>query len=344
MNPQSSEPILNYITQGSGPAVILIHGMMTSHHDWEALIPELVGRGFHILAVDLFGHGDSPKPDMHKLYNFKVVYGTLVEWIDSLDIQKPFFLVGHSMGGYLSLMYTLREPQNVRALSLLDPLYSLKQLPPFMTNTHRLSVIGAEMLKIAPQKMVEIALGWGPTIEYDFTPGIRERVVEDVMRASPYVLNIASTLPDLKNELGKIKTPVQVVWGDKDGLLNPNSFPTMVAAMPHAIGHVLSNRGHQPHLGNPDQVNQLVLEFLERNMLPHEKVAAPEIEEAIALTPAEMKSRLMAKAEALVDDLLRWGEKTEGPTADQVEERVLLARRLWGAEISSVLQDGINQE
>ncbi|MFC1878453.1 alpha/beta fold hydrolase [Chloroflexota bacterium] len=378
MQTQSNDPILNYTSQGQGPAVILIHGMITSHRDWAALIPELTANGFQALAVDMFGHGDSPKPNMPKLYNFKVVYGTLVEWIDSLDIERPFILVGHSMGGYMSLMYTLRRPEDVRALALLDPLYSLKQLPPFMINTHRLSSIGAGMLKVAPQRMVEMALGWGPTMEDDSTPQIRDRIADDVKRASPYVLNIASTLPNLTNELGKIEVPCQVLWGDEDGLLNPTSFPQMVSAMPYAIGHVLPGRGHQPHLGNPERVNRLVLEFLQINTAPPEEVMEPVVEQPEKTawgyqliekyktwfrqsyppegkeidkpeplpppeprSPAEKKAALMESAEALFDRLLEWHQDTQRPTLAQVEELVLEARRQLGIDMATVLLEDI---
>jgi pimeloyl-ACP methyl ester carboxylesterase len=374
MNAQSNDPILNYTSQGEGPAVILIHGLATSHLDWATLTPELTAKGFQVYAADMFGHGDSPKPNMPKLYNFKVVFGTLVEWIDSLDIERPFLLVGHSMGGYMSLMYALRRPEEVRALALLDPLFSLKQLPPFMINTHRLSSIGVEMLKIAPSKMVEMALGWGPTMEDDFTPDIRDRIVDDVKRASPYILNIASTLPDLKNELNNINIPCQVLWGDKDGLLNPASFPDMVSAMPYAIGHVLPGRGHQPHLGNPQRVNKLVLEFLRINTLPPEEIMEPGFEKRDKMTqrkllldmyrtwfqtsylPAdtgigeettlplperrskvEKKALLMESTEAMVDKLLDWQETIHQPTVEQVEEKVLDARHQMGNELATVL-------
>jgi len=56
--------------------------------------------------------------------------------------------------------------------------------------------------------------------------------------------------------------PTLVLWGDRDQTLAPNSFPSLVRALPNARGQVLSG-GHVPHQSNPDEYNRIVLGFLE---------------------------------------------------------------------------------
>ena len=53
----------NYVQQGSGSPVVLIHGVAASLHDWDDLTPDLAKNGYASYALDLLGHGDSPKPD-----------------------------------------------------------------------------------------------------------------------------------------------------------------------------------------------------------------------------------------------------------------------------------------
>lgn len=372
----ASGPILNNLIEGEGQPVVLIHGLATSLLDWDSMVPDLLEAGFQACRADMFGHGGSPSPGTPRLYNFKVVYGTLEEWIDSLDgSDQPLFLVGHSMGGYMSLMYALRHPERVRAMTLIDPLFSLKQLPPFMINTHRLSAIGAEMLRLAPSKLVDTALGRGPTLDVDFSPPMRRRIVADVKRASPYILNIPSTLPDLSDELHKVEVPCQVVWGDCDSLLDPESFPPMVADMPFAIGHQISGRGHQPHLEN-GRVNKLVIDFLKTSLTSREelleafgeegekltwqymlfeqyqqqawlqptfvsespkqaKVAPPE-----PLTLEEKKTLLMRRFETQLDGLLEWYRCNPGTTPEQFDQALSDLRKQLDAEITSVLIEG----
>jgi pimeloyl-ACP methyl ester carboxylesterase len=52
----------NYVQQGEGAPVIMIHGIAASLHDWDELVPELSQNGYACYAPDLLGHGDSPKP------------------------------------------------------------------------------------------------------------------------------------------------------------------------------------------------------------------------------------------------------------------------------------------
>ena len=90
----------------------------------------------------------------------------------------------------------------------------------------------------------------------------RQQVAIDIKRASPHILNLPRTVPDLTPELSRLQTPVQVIWGEKDLTLNPGSFPSLVSALPNSQGHPIPNCGHQPHLTQPEIVNQLVLSFL----------------------------------------------------------------------------------
>ncbi|MBI3737910.1 MAG: alpha/beta fold hydrolase, partial [Chloroflexi bacterium] len=53
----------NFISKGKGSPVILIHGLAASLHDWDFLLPELDKAGYAGYALDLLGHGESPKPD-----------------------------------------------------------------------------------------------------------------------------------------------------------------------------------------------------------------------------------------------------------------------------------------
>jgi len=86
--------LLNYIETGHGIPVILIHGMAASLYDWQTLTPALAQAGYRALAVDLLGHGASPKPNKPHLYSIRSVYAVLEDWMRSLDLETPLHLVG----------------------------------------------------------------------------------------------------------------------------------------------------------------------------------------------------------------------------------------------------------
>ena len=93
----------------------------------------------------------------------------------------------------------------------------------------------------------------------------RKQIAQDYKRASPEIVYIPGTIPDISNNLAHIQSPTLVIWGTKDTTLDPNSFPAIVASIPNGHGEAIKGAGHQPHLAQPEIFNRLVLEFLELN-------------------------------------------------------------------------------
>ena len=87
----------NYAQGGTGSPVILIHGIAASHHNWDDLMPLLAEQGFSSYALDLLGHGDSPKP-ASRAYQMDWLYEHFATWVRSLHLREPAILIGHSLG------------------------------------------------------------------------------------------------------------------------------------------------------------------------------------------------------------------------------------------------------
>src|SRR5271157_245859 len=114
---------VNFISQGKGAPVIMIHGLAASLHDWDFLFPDLIAGGYAGYTLDLLGHGDSAKPDS-RAYHIDWLLAHFIEWVDSLHLAEPAVLIGHSLGGYMALEYARRFPNRTRGLILVDPFYS----------------------------------------------------------------------------------------------------------------------------------------------------------------------------------------------------------------------------
>jgi pimeloyl-ACP methyl ester carboxylesterase len=261
---------VNFIEQGpaGGAPVILVHGLAASLHDWDFLLPELASAGYHGYAPDLLGHGESPKPDSRS-YKTKWVYKHLAQWIDSLELAQPLILIGHSLGGYLSLRYAIRNPERVRALVLTSPFYRLDQLPALLRRTYRRPTLNAIVVERTPEwifrwiiDLTNSALGRSGGSDLTLSDGIRLQTALDYKRTAPGAFNIPNTVRDLTLNLPRVTMPTLVLWGDRDQTLAPISFPSLVRTLPNARGQVLSG-GHVPHQSNPSEYNRLVLEFLE---------------------------------------------------------------------------------
>lgn len=250
-----------YTCQGKGQPIILIHGVAASRHDWTRLAPVLAKAGFQAYALDLPGHGDSEKPEEAAQYHVEVFHDRLQEWINSLHLLQPPILVGHSLGGYLSLVYAHRHPEGVAGMFLIDPLYTPEQLSPLLRVARRRPDLGARTMRAVPEWLINMLLGWDPSSAAEFSPEARRQIANDYKRASPHFVYITQDIPDLSPLLPQIEQPTQVIWGERDLTLKPESFPRLVRTLKHASGIPIHACGHQPHIGKPELVNNLILEF-----------------------------------------------------------------------------------
>lgn len=104
---------------GTGPVIILLHGLASSSANWDPLIPLLKER-YRCITIDLVGFGDSPKPDWYR-YTMEEHIRDINKTIKSVGVTKPFILVGHSLGSLLATRYARLNPKDVSRLVLLSP-------------------------------------------------------------------------------------------------------------------------------------------------------------------------------------------------------------------------------
>jgi pimeloyl-ACP methyl ester carboxylesterase len=108
---------LNTISSGSGSPIVFIHGLGMSASTWNACGAELADR-FHVVAIDLPGHGDSPCPDEPEAFTRDAALADIDAVLATLD--EPAILVGHSLGGYLALAHAATRPDTARGVIVLN--------------------------------------------------------------------------------------------------------------------------------------------------------------------------------------------------------------------------------
>ncbi len=257
----------NYIQQGKGTPVILIHGLAASLHDWDDLIPELAANGYACYALDLLGHGDSPKPE-ERIYQMEWMFEHFSNWVESLHLSEPAILIGHSLGGYMALEYALRLPAATRSLILVNPLYSYSQLPMLLRTVYRRANLSGLIAREVPEWLVRffvdmssVAMGHSVGGLHSLPEKARVQTVLDYKRTAPGVYHIPNNILDLTPHLQEIDVPALVVWGARDQTLAPASFARMVETLPRARGEILP-AGHVPHQSNTAAFNEIVMKFL----------------------------------------------------------------------------------
>ena len=100
---------------GTGPAVLFLHGFPELWYSWRHQIISLSALGYHCIAPDLRGYGDTDAPPSPASYTVHHVVGDLVGLLDHLGIDQAF-LVGHDWGAFIAWHFCLFRPDRVKAL------------------------------------------------------------------------------------------------------------------------------------------------------------------------------------------------------------------------------------
>ena len=255
----------NFVQQGKGTPVILIHGLAASLHDWNDLIPEIAANGYACYAPDLLGHGDSPKPHS-RTYQMDWILEHFFHWMNSLHLTEPAILIGHSLGGYIALEYARRVSAWTRGLILVNPFYSRSQLPVLIRRAY--GPTGELVFPRIPRRLFQFfvnvssfAMGHSVGALRSLPERIRTQTILDYKRTAHGVYYIPNGIADLTHDLPKVNTQTLVIWGARDQTLSPSSFSRLVSALPKARGEVIG-AGHIPHQSHTEIFNPRVMRFL----------------------------------------------------------------------------------
>lgn len=238
--------------------------MAASNQHWPSLLHDLAQAGFRGYAPDLPGHGASPKPGQPDHYSAQAVFAAFESWMETLSSPGPMHLVGHSLGGFMSLLYTHRHPQRVTSLVLIDPYISQNQLPLVLRLINRRPGVAARAYRKIPTQLMHLIFDLDLTITDHFPGPLRETIARDHQRASPNIIYLGASIWDLTPTLPEIQTPTLLIWGERDRTLKPASFHSMAQLLPRVEVLPIPNTGHQPQIGRADQINRRIIEFFQR--------------------------------------------------------------------------------
>jgi pimeloyl-ACP methyl ester carboxylesterase len=111
---------------GSGPLVLLCHGFPESWYSWRHQLPALATEGYHAVAPDMRGYGQTDRPEPLEAYDIFQLTGDLVGLVNALG-EAPAVIVGHQWGAWLAPYAALLRPDLFRAVALMSVPYALRR-------------------------------------------------------------------------------------------------------------------------------------------------------------------------------------------------------------------------
>lgn len=238
---------LRYYEGGKGKTVVLVHGSGSHAGDWHGIVQAL-GRRYHVLVPDLPGHGGSgPAEGALPVGDLAESLGALLE---ARSVDRPVTLVGNSLGGWVSLLYAWRHPERVeRVIGVSSSgIFATLQVP------------------LAPKDR-EQARRLVAAIRGPHLPMPSDEELDQVVRrvaAGPGSRLVAglNAADFLETKAAEIRVPVELVWGEEDGVLPLDYGRRLASLLPNARFHPLPRCGHMPQVHCPRMLERLLLELL----------------------------------------------------------------------------------
>ncbi|KQY58873.1 hypothetical protein ASD11_04380 [Aeromicrobium sp. Root495] len=263
-----------YRKAGSGPALLLLHGLACDSSTWDTVMAPLAEH-FTVIAPDLLGHGESDKPDAD--YSLGAYANGMRDLITILGIDKVT-VVGHSFGGGVAMQFAYQFPDRVERIVLVSTGGLGREVTPairMLTLPGAGTAISVATMRpwrgLVASTMRGLArTGWKTTRDLDEVADIYESFADPaarkaVQRLTSHVLNWRGqfvTMTD-RTYLASI-VPVMVVWGVDDRVI-PVAHAEIARRQAMSDVHVLADSGHFPHRDHPEVFVSLVSDFVADN-------------------------------------------------------------------------------
>ncbi len=259
-------PVMHF-DAGSGPAIVMVHGLGCNLTHFEHVAPPLVAAGFRVCGLDMPGFGFSGKP--RRRYSIRWLAGAVTSLMDHLGIASAT-LAGQSLGGLVVADAALHEPARVERLVLISSA-GLFQMPlPFQWVARTIMRPGlvAAALERNARRLLE------KRVFEERNERVERFIEQSVTRPDPrFVKDLARIMWSLRKELTsyhlfdqveRLTMPTLVIYGGRDRLLPTKSVPTWAGKLPAGELEVIERCGHMPIIEKPEQVVARMQAFLAR--------------------------------------------------------------------------------
>lgn len=254
----TEQGVIHYETLGRGRPVLLLHGWLGSWALWRSTI-EILSKEFRVYALDFFGFGES----IDRTSNFSVdnFIALVDQFMDRMGIARAP-LVGHSMGGTVSLGTAIRHPEKVVKVTVIGS--------PIQGNSLNL------LLKISGNRGTARVFWTAPTLLRLFLRGYGYWVARDGGKVGKMISDDTSKTTvdsffqsigtlretDLRTQLGDLTLPILGIYGKYDRIVSPKQAKVLKQYAPHSQIGWFEGSGHFPMMDEPDRFHDSVREFL----------------------------------------------------------------------------------
>ena len=237
--------------RGSGRSILVLHGG-GGPQSVAGLAAALSSRAY-VLTPTHPGFAGEPRPEwFDSIDDLALAYLDLLERLDLSNV----LVIGSSMGGWIASAMAVRDTTRLGGLVLIDaggirveghPIADVSKLTPDELATlsyHNPAPFRVDPATVSPEQTAARAANFRTLYVYDQGQGMGD--------------------PKLKRRLGRVRIPVLVVWGESDGVIDPEYGRAYAQSFPDARFQLIPEAGHLPQLEQPERVLTVIWEFANR--------------------------------------------------------------------------------
>jgi pimeloyl-ACP methyl ester carboxylesterase len=261
-----------YRIAGSGPPVVLVHGMLNSSSHWQSVALDLAN-GYTVIAPDLIGHGDSAAPRGD--YSLGAHAASIRDLLTAIGVERAT-MVGHSLGGGVAMQFFYQFPARVERLVLISSGGLGHEVSP-MLRTAALPGVSA-LLSLAAHPRLLAALwdtgsrlrargvrhgAYVQAVARALRPLEESQAREAFLQTLRAVIDVRGQRVSATDRLYLLESmPTMIVWGERDNTIPLAHGRRAHEAVPHSRLRTLPRAAHFPHLEDPEGLAGVLREFL----------------------------------------------------------------------------------
>ena len=252
---------------GNQVSILLIHGVGDEGSlNWRHLIPKLADQ-YHVVTFDLPGFGRSSKQNI--LYS-PLFYSRFIKWVKDHYVHgRPFVVIGHSLGGAVTLSYAATQPDNLQRLILADVsgvIHRMDLTQHIIKNMHEKN---EDLLKQPMKLFGTFTNHFLDVMESPDLSTMLEKVLESPELRSRYlggdphkIASLALANFDFSKLIYQVNVPEIIIWGANDPTTPIRTGKLLNYILEKTQFKIVPETGHNPILERPDEFNRLVQDAL----------------------------------------------------------------------------------
>lgn len=260
---------LHAVEEGTGPLVVMLHGFPEFWYSWRKQIPVIASAGFHVIAPDLRGYNESPRPLDVDAYKLIEIVGDVARLI--VENGGRATVVGHDWGGYAAWYLAMMHPALVERLIVLNaphPKAVAREAHRSLEQKVRLAYQVFFNIPLVSDAVVRLLL---PALAHRMGKFTDAEIAEykkvwrhphAIWAMLAYYRALFRHRGELRTFLSRIDAPTLFIFGERDPVFTLRTLEGWEKDVPNLRIERVASAGHFVQTDEPELVNRLILEFL----------------------------------------------------------------------------------